>query len=789
MFENFLSYYHKDSEIHFYVNKFYTTVKNISNNCKDFDSIQFNIENNTFISRISQIQSNQPNNEFNYNSNNNFNHSQRDDELYQNQEDQNNNENINHSNNNFDQAQGTDDIDSNQMQNNQSNNEFSNNSNSNFNQLSNNLHHDENNSRSVGCIGNYYINNSFQADQDDDSNEDNDGLIENNNNSSEDDDNSSENDNSNVDDDELNNDLSDENDNLSNERSSIKHNFKSYKSVKIDIEKFIGHDIDKAPKVFLNTKENIYLTRLYEDVNNTKTNKMLLEKGALGYVTSTSDGSHRTYRCSVFLNYKEEQYQCTVAKRAKDIDYVINHNEHKFDINDKSQTVLNIPKAIKLSAAKGTPELIFNDLAFLVACETLSLNRVNCRNILNLITDSIEIGQKNPNTPSNQLLPLITKEKIRRRIIDLACCFKEKATMQHSAFTHHGMAIDSGSVNSFHFIDICLIIPSLSIYSQSNPLINPYNFATFLIDNSNVETIQNKVLTAINDLKKSNIRITSITCDNILTQILAFAPWSKISLMRNDNINDPSLKRIIFCSCASHTLNLIAKSISEQKAPTFIKDIYSSFVKATDCLDKIRLEFLEKPPKNIKTRWLLMLNQIKYLRLHDIFFIGYSNINYPTKTTQFLLDTEEYDDFNGVDFSQHPKYSGLHKEFIKLSKKQKINIELFSLDNYRNFMILGRVLWPLWQGILFFEKNNSTIMSIFPIFEQILSYWEELKSNLSSKVSDSNSYDADKWIETISYLQDQLTFRKFHTMDWPLITLAYTLTPAGRLVYQNELKI
>ena len=104
-------------------------------------------------------------------------------------------------------------------------------------------------------------------------------------------------------------------------------------------------------------------------------------------------------------------------------------------------------------------------------------------------------------------------------------------------------------------------------------------------------------------------------------------------------------------------------------------------------------------------------------------------------------------------------------------------------------MILGRVLWPLWQGILFFEKNNSTIMSIFPIFEQILSYWEELKSNLSSKVSDSNSYDADKWIETISYLQDQLTFRKFHTMDWPLITLAYTLTPAGRLVYQNELKI
>lgn len=47
---------------------------------------------------------------------------------------------------------------------------------------------------------------------------------------------------------------------------------------------------------------------------------------------------------------------------------------------------------------------------------------------------------------------------------------------------------------------------------------------------------------------------------------------------------------------------------------------------------------LEKPPKKIRSGWLWALNLLKNMRLHDIFFIGYSKMNYSSsKTVSFLL--------------------------------------------------------------------------------------------------------------------------------------------------------
>ena len=84
----------------------------------------------------------------------------------------------------------------------------------------------------------------------------------------------------------------------------------------------------------------------------------------------------------------------------------------------------------------------------------------------------------------------------------------------------------------------------------------------------------------------------------------------------------------------------------------------------TKCLDRLSYIGIAKTPKNIKTCWLLVLNQIKYLRLNDIFFIGHSNVNYPSKTSSFLLGDETYyTDFIGKDSRSHPKFSLLYEEF------------------------------------------------------------------------------------------------------------------------------
>lgn len=106
---------------------------------------------------------------------------------------------------------------------------------------------------------------------------------------------------------------------------------------------------------------------------------------------------------------------------------------------------------------------------------------------------------------------------------------------------------------------------------------------------------------------------------------------------------------------------------------------------------------IEKPPKNIKTRWLLVMNQLMYLRKPDIFFAGFSNPIYSgTISNSFLLDIDEnlFDPL-GIDFRRNAKYGEYRKQFLRVATQKKINIDLFNNCNFRNYMNLGRVLWPL----------------------------------------------------------------------------------------------
>lgn len=201
------------------------------------------------------------------------------------------------------------------------------------------------------------------------------------------------------------------------------------------------------------------------------------------------------------------------------------------------------------------------------------------------------------------------------------------------------------------------------------------------------------------------LNITSITTDNIPTQILSFAPWSTESYLRSNKFNDPKIKIIIFCSCSSHVMHLVAKSVQEENAPSFIKNVYSKFFQASLHLDQFSEASIEKPPKPIMTRWLLVFNQIKFMRKHDIFFVGFSNYEYPAASTKsFLFEEDCYNNPLRIDFNEHPEHSRPHKLFLKIAHKKNINIDLFSPYNFRNYMFMAKILWPLWQSILFLNR-------------------------------------------------------------------------------------
>lgn len=133
------------------------------------------------------------------------------------------------------------------------------------------------------------------------------------------------------------------------------------------------------------------------------------------------------YQCSV-LHYNNADYQCKICKRAKDLESVVEYNIHKFDVEHLKQTTLNVQKTPLVTKKKGVLDPIIDSLSYLVAWENFSLNRISCDAIRLLIIESIEIGQRAPNVPPDQLVPHISKSTIRSRILDLAHSFGEKSS-------------------------------------------------------------------------------------------------------------------------------------------------------------------------------------------------------------------------------------------------------------------------------------------------------------------------------------------------------------------------
>lgn len=136
------------------------------------------------------------------------------------------------------------------------------------------------------------------------------------------------------------------------------------KSIKINIEKYIFSENNQAPKIFLN--DDCYQTRTYDTNTSTRTYNTIRDRGALGYVTSYLDGSHRMYQCSV-LHYNNADYQCKICKRAKDLESVVEYNIHKFDVEHLKQTTLNVQKTPLVTKKKGVLDPIIDSLSYLVA--------------------------------------------------------------------------------------------------------------------------------------------------------------------------------------------------------------------------------------------------------------------------------------------------------------------------------------------------------------------------------------------------------------------------------------
>ena len=75
-----------------------------------------------------------------------------------------------------------------------------------------------------------------------------------------------------------------------------------------------------------------------------------------------------------------------------------------------------------------------------------------------------------------------------------------------------------------------------------------------------------------------------------------------------------------------------------------------------------------------------------------------------------------------IKIRQNQRLSQTFQDFFRIAEQKNLDIFLFLIENFRNYMYMARVLWHLFQAILFLEKDCSSMALIFPKFQQIFDY-------------------------------------------------------------------
>jgi hypothetical protein len=113
------------------------------------------------------------------------------------------------------------------------------------------------------------------------------------------------------------------------------------------------------------------------------------------------------------------------------------------------------------------------------------------------------------------------------------------------------LAIDAGTIERRHFLDIMILAPY--------PKIKPFFYDAIENVTLTAEDYGTIVATTINELHQTNVNVRSIVGDNLPAQITVLAHWSPRSCLKRRN--EPFLHGIKYSPCMCHFVQLIVADL------------------------------------------------------------------------------------------------------------------------------------------------------------------------------------------------------------------------------------
>lgn len=359
------------------------------------------------------------------------------------------------------------------------------------------------------------------------------------------------------------------------------------------------------------------------------------------------------------------------------IDEIKNHKSHchfqrsTFIIKDEAETISKFYfKSVMFIVKKSLPISIFNDPSFI----DFSNEMLQCA----FMQSGIQPSCNN----LTALIPNLRPDTIHKVILDLASASKTIAcgSFQNSQYIH--IMLDGSTI----------IRKKITDYFLQNEKCMPYLFSTVYDHTDDAEQQKKDILELINELLDVGINVSTITGDNKPSQVKALDHKKNSSFIKcSDKAN---IKSIRFIPCSCHILALVIKSMEKD-------EIFTQLLNLLDAQMAILTSqnFKEllgcSVPNYVSTRWLSKINAISWILKH-----------------QALIETIIKDQIDQFD-----------KESI-----QQLNT-CFAPESFIKIKIFASLIYPFHRLTQFLESDSTTVGDIYPSFQMLDKFLEDLESN------------------------------------------------------------
>ena len=388
----------------------------------------------------------------------------------------------------------------------------------------------------------------------------------------------------------------------------------------------------------------------------------------ISYALDGVQSGHRMMRCLHTKTINGVTVQC--IKRFRVSRTEIPH-EH----------VYPIPIVRPISDINSSQEAILHALSTMIAACNVSINASQNKAIQEFMCTCITAGQHLPNEKASNLVPSITRTKVTQEIIKEGELLKREALLP---FTKMFVSMMVDATTLVHKRLLCIML------SPNNKSIDPIVYDTVPSPRLRIIDFHDIVLSTIEELAHSGIKIGAIVGDNCPTQVLALAHWSPSCIFKGHECS--AIRGIRFFSCGVHSTALMLSDCLEKiDSLNRLASTLTELITAVN--SSLAAEYIGHCPQPVSTRWLSRIDAIDWLLLHE------------ESLKRFPM-----------------------RDDIDLEPAIRRNLSnTFRFERFEEIRLLAKLIYPFYVMTLALEADSSTQAMIIPLTEQMKDYFLSIK--------------------------------------------------------------